>query len=64
MILLMVWIGYGGMCLNGTCHAADALDTALAWIKQDPVVSIPVLVLAGVVTLLTLTFITIGACLH
>lgn len=46
--------GYGGTCLQGTCHSGNFLDTAKAWYRQNLQISIPVTVVGGIFILLLL----------
>jgi len=46
--------GFGGTCLSGKCQSAGFLDTAKAWYTQNLQISIPVTVVAGLVTLMLL----------
>ncbi|KNZ62065.1 hypothetical protein VP01_1318g5 [Puccinia sorghi] len=46
--------GYGGRCLGGSCKAGSIKDTAISWFKSNLAISIPIVVVAGLLGLLFL----------
>lgn len=52
----------GGRCSNGVCKGSNFGDTVLGWIKRNPAIFYPVVIVVGILIISVIVSICVGCC--